>query len=168
MYWKTEQKCRQFTRYMSYFIYVDQLIPIAALFYSFYCIYAGSRDTSTWILAFNILVPFDTQNLFGWYLKWFICLTMSISYASAVTLITSYFVSCCLYIQAICNHFNMLNSLTEQNAESIRKNLTQAVNIHVTTFECVSNHLFLVRQHSNRSFEIFPNLLQCFSIDWRH
>lgn len=135
MYWKTEKNCRKITKYMSYYIYIDQCIVIASLFFSIYCIYIGNLDTSTWVLAFNICLPFNTLNLFGWYLKWIINLAMSISYALSLTSITSYFVCCCIYIHAICKHFNLLNNLIGRNDESIQKNYQQAIDVHVTVFE---------------------------------
>lgn len=139
MYFKTEQKCRKITKYMSRYIPIHQSIVIASFFNSIHCICIGNLDTSTWDLAFNIVVPFDTQNLFGWYLKWFIQLSMSVSYALSVTSITSYFICCCLYIHAICKHLNLLNNLIQENNESIHGNLIKAINAQAKVFEYVSN-----------------------------
>lgn len=135
MYWKTEQNCRQFTKYMSYYIVAHQSIVMASFLYSVYCICVGNRDTSTWILAFNIVVPFNSQSIFGWYFKWFINLAMSISYALLLTSITSYFVCCCLYIHAICRHFHLIKNLIANNDKSIHKHIKQAVDIHVNVNE---------------------------------
>lgn len=135
MYWMAEQKCRQITKYMSYNIFINQSVDILPLFQSIYCIWTGNLDTSTWELPFNVVVPFNTQHLFGWYLKWFINLAMTISYALIVTAIISYFVCCCLYIHAICKHFNLLNNFIEQNDKSIHKNLTKAIDVHAKVFE---------------------------------
>lgn len=142
MYWKNEQKCRKFTKIMTYYVLLHQSIVMACLFYSIYCITVGNLDTSTWVIAFNIVVPFDTQSLFGWYLQWLIQLSMSISYVLSVVSVTSYFVCCCFYIQTICDHFDMLVKSIEQKDGEIgertqEKKIIEAIEIHVKVFEYV-------------------------------
>lgn len=140
MYWENEQKCRKFTTIMSYYVFAHQSIVMASLCYSIYCICIGNWDTSTFVLAFNIVVPFNTRHLFGWYIQWLIQLCMSISYVLCVVSVTSYFVCCCFYVQAICDHFNLLIDSIDQNdepcAERIQETkMTEAIEIHVKVFE---------------------------------
>lgn len=140
MYWTNEQKCRKFTKILSYYVFAHQSIVMASLFYSFYCICVGNLNTTTWVLAFNIVVPFNTEYLLGWYLQWLIQLSMSISYVLSVVSVTSFFVCCCFYIQAICNHFKLLINSIEQNdgqcdERNQEKKITNAIEIHVKAFE---------------------------------
>lgn len=140
MYWENEQKCQKFTKWFFYYVFAHQSIVMASLCYSFYCIFVGNRDTSTFVLAFNIVVPFDTRHLFGWYVQWLIQLSMSISYVLSVVSVTSYFVCCCLYVQAICDHFNLLINSIDQNGEPYderiqKTEMIEAIEIHVKVFE---------------------------------
>lgn len=108
IYWNIEKKCRKYTTIFTFYILWNETSFVASLFYSFYCVWCGNYDTSTWPLPFNILVPFDTTSLWGWYLLWFVQFSMGLSYTGCLTAITSYFMSCCLYICAICDHFDFL------------------------------------------------------------
>lgn len=76
--------------------------------YSLYCILRGNYDTSAWTLPLDVAVPFDTTTLGGWYSFWFIQMNTDLAYAGSFILITSYFVCCCFYIGAICDHFDFL------------------------------------------------------------
>lgn len=154
IYWNTEQKCRQFTDRFVKFVFINQQMYIAALFFSFYCIIVGNFDTSKWILPFTLWVPFDTTQVHGWYLLWFIQFSMGMSYSSTQTTITSYFVSCAYYIGAICDHFNVLmekvnyevekNQMENDNpaafdkrSRKIERLLGKAVEIHCRAHEWV-------------------------------
>lgn len=126
MYWETEQKCRKLTKYMSFYILVHQAIVMGSFIYSIYCICIGNLDTSTWVMGFDIWLPFNTQNILGFYIKLAINLPMGLAYAVTVTLSTSFFSCCCIYIRAMCKHFNLI----ERKNESIHKKMAQAVDIH--------------------------------------
>lgn len=84
-----------------------------------------------------MVVPFDTTSIEGWYLMWFIQINSAIAYCLSAISTTSYFVACCLYIVATCNHFNFLirsieanikESLEETNSDKrgvIRRNIKE-------------------------------------------
>lgn len=112
----------------------------------------GQMDTSKWILPFVISVPFDTSKFYGWYLLWFIQLNMSIAYTCVMLSITSYFVSCSVYICAICDHFDLIfkslgkdvDECAEQKkgqpkcrSTEYRSKIKRAINIHVEIYEYV-------------------------------
>ncbi|XP_055295179.1 uncharacterized protein LOC129564952 [Sitodiplosis mosellana] len=151
LYWNTEQKCRDFSAKFVKFIVVNQLMFVAALFFSIYCMIVGNFDTSTWILPFECWVPFSTETPYGYYLKWFIQFSMGIAYSSSQVTITAYFVCCCHYIVSICDHYKFVMKLigleTEKNQEEksplihqkrnyeIRRKLAEAINIHMKSYE---------------------------------
>lgn len=151
VYWKCEQNCRKFTKMLAF----DYMILIGILFtayfiYSIYFILLGKFDPSALLLPYYMIVPFDTRTIYGWYLLWLIQCMMSASYAVCVLSTTMYFVSCCLYICTICQHFKLLfdslelyvqqlqdekcalNSNLRQEAQRC---LHQAVEIHVKVYE---------------------------------
>lgn len=137
IYWSNELKCRKYTKRICCYILWHCQVFVAAFFYPIYCIYAGKLDTSKWPLPFNMVVPFDTTTIQGWYLMWFIQINSAITYCLSVISTTSYFVACCLYIVATCDHFNFLirsieanikESLGEKNSDKrviIRRNIKE-------------------------------------------
>lgn len=88
------------------------LFPIV-LTYALMCIALGNYDTSNWHLAFYVVVPFDQTCVWGWFLTWLMEFFMAFSYAICITTVTSFFVSCCYYMYAMCDHIDVLiNSIT--------------------------------------------------------
>lgn len=168
LYWKTEQKCRIFTGKFLKFVFINQLMYVASLFFSIYCMIVGNFDTSTWILPFTLWVPFDTTNLPGWYLLLFIQFSMGMSYSMSQVLITAYFVCCCYYIGAICAHFvfvmKTLRADVEKNqnekdsvayqerVREIERKLARAVEIHCQAYEWVDIfEIYFDLTHTNNS-----------------
>lgn len=157
IYWRTEEKCRKYTKLIFSYIFCHQSTFGAALFYSFYLIYFGNVDT--WLLPFTMVVPFNTTTFGGWYAFWFIQFSISLSYISCMVAISSYFVSCCFYIEAICDHFGSIVNSIHQNVEQnkiekdkkkifanqtrIKQQIRDAVDLHVNIFRWV--WFFLVR-----------------------
>lgn len=120
MYWSTEQKCRKFTRQMLYYLLFNMLSFPMALIYVIYCIYMGNLDTSTWNLPMNVVMPFDTQQIWGWFLKWIFEFGAAYSYFLSMTIPTIYFVCFCQYIVAICNHFELMVDAIRLDVEEIQ------------------------------------------------
>lgn len=108
LYWKCEQKCQKLTRIISRFVHNTQMVYSTELLISIYNILIGNFDTSTWILGNNLILPFDTKSLWGWYLQLFIEFEMGFAYCSSMIPATTLFVSCCTYIGAICDHCSLL------------------------------------------------------------
>lgn len=152
-YWIVEKMCRRRTLIVTCFVFWNESAFVGPLVYSFYCIWSGGYDISEWNLPFNIIVPFDTTNLLGWYLLWLYQFNVSLFYSSSFTVITSFFMSCCLYIGGICDHFDFLcNSVIEDvernrtekdpkkqhnRNQDIRENIGRMLQLHVKMFEYV-------------------------------
>lgn len=144
-------KCRKYTKKIATYIFINQSTFLGSLCNSFYRLYIGDREVSTWILPFYSWVPFDIDEVWKWYTLWTIQFAMGFCYCSCITTITSYFICCCLYIEAICDHFNcLLNSVMddtkrnqkntnplehERRLRQINKNLSKSIQIHVKVFE---------------------------------
>lgn len=155
MYWAVEQKCRKFLKKMAHFYILNETVFVIVFIYSFYCLFTENVDVWSLPLSFNMIVPFNTKTIFGWYLLWFIQFCMSSFYALSMIAMTSYFISCCLYIRAACDHFNMvINSIDDEiesnqldndgsngpkNYQKLKRNVSQklsrAIGIHVNIFE---------------------------------
>lgn len=148
IYWKTERKCRKLTKLMP--CYPLMLMFVAAVLYSIYCMITGNRDTTTWILPYKMSVPFNTRTIHGWYILWFVQSNTGLSYSLVMVTISSYFVCCCFYIEALCDHFDYLihslKDVTEENEaiknfqekmQTIKNTISQAVCIHIKVFEYV-------------------------------
>lgn len=81
----------------------------------------GNTDTSAWYLSFNIVLPFDTQSIFGWFLDWAFQSSSAVVYGFSMILTTTHFVCFCYYIIATCNHFGQLIDSLQFDCEQIRK-----------------------------------------------
>lgn len=113
IYWECEQKCRKLTQRFSYFVIFHTSAFTIGLTYALICIAFGNYDTSRWYLPFAMVSPFDQTSVVGWILTWMIQVSEAISYALPMSLVTSYFVSCCYYINSMVEHTNlMINSVT--------------------------------------------------------
>lgn len=134
----------------SYILFHEQVF-IVSLIYSIYCICIGSTDTSSWPLVFNLVAPFDIKPIWGWLLMWFFQLNVSICYTLSTISTISYFICCCYYITAICDHFKLVIELIKGNLcdmrfqndairngkyfYRIKQQIHDAIEIHVNMFE---------------------------------
>lgn len=108
IYWNAEKKCRKFTKFLAVYMVMNQSTFLIPFLTSIYNIYVGNLDTSTWELTFKTAVPFSTEPIWGWYILYFFQFLMSLSYSMCMPATTSYFVSGCFYIEAVCKHFDAL------------------------------------------------------------
>lgn len=150
IYWIAEKKCRKITLIMSTFIVMNQSVFMPPLIISFYNLYMGIVDTSIQ-LPFTIYVPFKIESMMRWYMLWFFQFSVDFGYGMSMSAPTSYFMSSCVYIVAICDHFNAIIDLVKKDIElnnqekspierrrryeKIKANLAKAVDIHVKIFE---------------------------------
>lgn len=145
IYREVEEKCRIYTIRMAIFFILDQLMTIAAFFFSIYCIFVGQTDTQAWLLPFKFAVPFNTKIIWKWYFLWLYNLLANLAYAGIITAVSAYFVCCCLYIDGICDHFGLLIGSLQSNIGSktgnkfreMKKSFAKAVEIQVETLEWV-------------------------------
>lgn len=151
IYWHTEQRCRKFTTILATYVLVQQSILMLYFSYSIYCIHIGNLDTSTWPLPFRTAVPFETDSISGWYLKWFLQFNISLSYSSLLPFITSQFCCGCMYIDAICDHLASIFQSIDRNVGESQAKLNnrktllktrkteelmhEMINLHYKTFE---------------------------------
>lgn len=151
IYWNIEQNCRKYTKLLFSYIFCHQTTFGAALCFSFYCLYTGNLDTSTWFLPFAMVVPFDTSTFEGWYLFWLIQFNISLSYITCMVSISSYFFCSGFYIEAFCDHFafliNSIQKTVERNRNEkdqkeihenhlkIKDKIQEAIDIHVNIYQ---------------------------------
>lgn len=152
IYWRTEQKCRKITKLMYYINFLNFVYLPLPVLYSIYDMIKGNFDTSAWILPFYVSVPFNTDTIWGWVLLVFININIGFGYSLGLVALTSYFISCCFYISAICEHFEFIIESTvkssvakNQNEKDrfeykkreweIKKHLCKAINTHMNMYE---------------------------------
>lgn len=150
IYWNMEKMCRKTTKIMIGYVLIQEQMFVVTFVYSIYCICIGNTDTSSWPLPINLFIPFNAKaqtTLCGWYLLWLFQFNGSAFYSLCTMSTTSYFVCCCHYIMAICNHFESLmqsiNGNVEQNSRQqnerkykrnvciVERELREAVDLHV-------------------------------------
>lgn len=151
IHWNNELKCRKFTRSMTKFIFANETVLTLSVIYSTICVCFGNYDTSNWVLQFAIKTPFDQNTVIGWYLIWFIQYFQSLIYIICMVSITTFFVCCCFYILALCDHFEELCRIIRTDAQQfqwhinspnyrkfyqqLNRRFCQAIDLHVTIFE---------------------------------
>lgn len=151
VYWNVEQRCRQYTRNIWYYAVPHHWMFLVAIFKSTFDIICGNYDTSAWDLPFRMSLPFNIDSVLGWFLSLFIQLNTSITYVLIMIPVTTYFMSCCLYLQTICDHFDMLIDTVKNNVEinqmeknifkykkrelQIKEHLCHAIKIHCNVYE---------------------------------
>lgn len=152
MYWSVEEQCRRFTkRWMFIYVPFNVARNIVILLTTFYYIFVGNLDTSTWKTAFNHAVPFETKTLWKWYVLWIYQFNVGLWYAANMAVVTAYFTCCCFYLVGIDNHCIMLieslqsdvdknrfnkNQLEYwKNCFKIKEKLCEALKLHEKSFE---------------------------------
>lgn len=147
----TELKCRKSIKFVICYTCFNWLTFVFALIYAIYAICIGNVDTSTWMLPLNIAVPFNTEVIWGWFIKWLYEFYAAISYALNVSLTPMYFVSLSFYTMTTCHHLGLLieslqQDLTmiqnvkikmhrQQTWSNINKKLNEAVTIHAQIYK---------------------------------
>lgn len=118
---------------------------------SIYNIYIGNFDTQTWVLTYNLVLPLNMQAIWKWYLHLFLRFNMGMTYTACTTSVTSYFVACCHYICAACDHLDLTMERTKHDVKELQfecntqihqqmiskltRKLSHAIEIHVKLFE---------------------------------
>lgn len=120
IYWECEQMCRKETRRFGYFVVFHTSTFTIVLTYALICIVFGHYDTSSWYLSFFLVLPFKQTYVFGWLLTWLTQFDIAFCYALCMTSITSYMVSCCNYINAMCDHFNVLVNNVAEDVQRLK------------------------------------------------
>lgn len=108
IYWEVEQKCRKYAKAAAIFVIMHPSAIMPTFLYSIYCVAIGSFDASKLFLPFHLMVPFNIQSIWGWYLLCMIQYNLGMVYIFCMVSIISYFVCCCFYIDASCEYFGHL------------------------------------------------------------
>lgn len=148
IYWTVENKCHNFTEQMTKFVVFQQTSFCLAFFYSIYCICVGNFDTSTYYLPLRIAAPFNIDSLLGWYLFWVLQCITGISYMFSMVAVLLYFVFCCFYLQALCDHFD---HLIESIDDQFRKNQNKPKGDYAS--KCARKLLSNTINHHNAIYE---------------
>lgn len=151
IYWRIEQKCRKYTKVLCLFILANQAMFMPPIYHSVSKIMVGDMDTSTWKLPFTTASPFGRGTVWGWYVLWSIQFLTGCGYTLCLCCGISYIFCCCMYIGAMCEHFDLhMRSIAkevEQNEDEknpimyrkrymkIKENFYKAVEIHVNIYE---------------------------------
>lgn len=150
LYWNAEQNSRKITVKLSYIMLTTGTVILPTI-KSIFDISNGKYDTSAWVLPFFISVPFNTESILGWYLLLLININIGVAYTLSMCTITSYFISCCYYVTAICKHFDFMIDTIENDVQfykyeknfhksneldkKIKENLCKSMEIHNKVYE---------------------------------
>lgn len=133
------------TYFMSMSIVTIIVMPIAL---STYAMFSGNFDTSTWLLIFEMTVPFDDSTVFGWYIKWLLQVYAVYVYNMALPTLISYFVNGCLYVNACCKQFYLdFKALDDNFFDTNSKCRLNPLEIHVKRRKIISQLSDLVKLH---------------------
>lgn len=152
IYWRAEQKYRKYSKRIAVILLVyDQSTYLLTFLYSICWILTGNNDASTWPILFELSVPFDTKTIGGWYLLLMITACLDLSFLICVISATTQFIGCCIYMLAICEHFNLImqtvqanieENLDEENPQKFKETsrkanagIWEAVQIHAMIYE---------------------------------
>lgn len=152
VYWRAEQKYRKYSKIIAIAVLLyDQSAYISAFIYSICWILTGNNDASSWPVILELSVPFDTKTIGGWYLLLLIYICIDLSFLLCMISATTQFIGSCIYIAAICEHFNLVMQSVEANIEqnlreknsrkfsetSIKANagIREAIQIHIMIYE---------------------------------
>lgn len=147
-YWTTEQRCRKLTKALGSYGIWNTFALIFSLGYALYCISIGNYEPSTYLMFINMSIPFvDLSTMFGWFFMWCIQFNLALSYASAISSMTTFFMSCCFYINAQCDLINTMlysiqaNDTPKKNAFNVENNqqkkLSDAIKFQIKIIEWV-------------------------------
>lgn len=153
IYWQNELLSRKYNKRIAIFIVFNQAMHIVTLTFALIAMCTGTFDASQINMPFHLALPFNTASKVGWLLFWLIDFNMAFTYAVSMVSMTSYFVGCCLYMDSICWHFELLIRSANENAQLwqdeehplIHKNyerkigeiLSQAIEMHYKLVESV-------------------------------
>lgn len=144
-------KCQKYTNLIAGFILMNQIMYTWPFLQSIYGVCIGHINVSAWNLPFGLVVPFDMTTLWGWYLAWFLEYNMAFAYSTAMVATTSYFVALCIYITAICDHFDFYIESNRRIIEKIqyerngRKKLKLTQQVAETFTDAIKIHIQIHR-----------------------
>lgn len=142
IYWRAEQNYRKYSRTIGSAVVAYMLSTYLFDFvYSIYCICSGNTNVAAWPVPIELSVPFDTETIPGWYLLLLCGTSLDSAYFICLLLGTTQFIGSCIYISAICQHFDVVmqtdqidrNSREDspQKLDAINGEICRAIQIQV-------------------------------------
>lgn len=136
--------------YTTFLVY-DQSAYVSTFIYTIYWILIGNTDASIWPVAYELSVPFDTKTISGWYMLLFFSNSMDLAYLTCSIFGTTLFIGLCIYIVAICEHFDLLMQTIQTNIHrnlhekdprkfnetksKVRAQIREAIQTHIMIYE---------------------------------
>lgn len=106
IYIKCERTGRLYTKCLATFKFtLSNAVFCMMVWSSFSAMWTANFDTTTWIVAYHMAVPFDTTTVLGWYLRLAFQWILAMFYVFTKTPASTFYLSSCLYIEAMCRHF---------------------------------------------------------------
>lgn len=106
-----------------------------AIMNAIYNIFMGNSHPETWYLPYMISLPFDRSTYIGYVLTLLAQMMAGYTYIIIMTAITTYFLSCCFYIEACIRHLqNKIENYDRvfENEENISNLLGDVVEFQIT------------------------------------
>lgn len=147
IYWRAEQKNHKYVRIIIIsFLMYDQIFYVLSFIYSIYYCCIGNYDTSTWPALLEVNVPFDTNAIYGWYLKLFTLMSVDIAFLTAYFLTSTQFIGSCIYVAAICEHFDSIMQTIQTNVERNRRD-TNPRKYEMANMEIIAKYREAIQIH---------------------
>lgn len=152
IYLNVEQKCAKYSKIPKIYIFAQNSIYILSIANVVYNVYIGNYDTSTWFIPFQCREqPFDIQSVSAWFFLLFIEFSIALTYALGVSVPIFYFIFCCLYIFAMCDHFALIMNFIQIDVQANINEKNQR-KYQIRYAKCKKNFAKLVDVH-NKIFE---------------
>lgn len=132
-------------------IIIDQVSFVIVILYSIYFISIGNLDASTWPTVVDLSISLDTSSIFGWYIWTIEVQITDLSYILILTLATTYFVGCCIYLGALCDQFDLMirsaqrtfqqkymknqRKIYKRNYNKVKRQFHEAIKMHIQIHE---------------------------------
>lgn len=93
-----------------------------------------------------MVVPFDTSTVFGWYVLWVVQIYAGYTYLFTITVVTTYFLSTCIYVGACCEQFSSMIFVLDEyfvegdgcdnnKAAKAKRQICEVIAVHLKTLQ---------------------------------
>lgn len=119
---------------------------LLALEDAFYNMYIGNFECTTWFMPMTLYFPIDNTKVYGYFLILLFEMYAGYTYEFTMTAVVTYFVSCCFYIEACCQHlqvmFDELDVIAEKDNsrtkyDEMNDRIKKAIKLHIKTMRFV-------------------------------
>lgn len=120
--------------------FMTHLTSVFSLAYNIH--FRDNYDPKTYFIAFKLVVPFIAiDNFLGFFIHWLINLQIGHGTLLTINSVFMFFVSCCIYLKAACDHlkqiFDEIDDLASSEPRKInqtalmKRKLRDAVDMHI-------------------------------------